>query len=210
MTQAELAQKINYSDKSVSKWESAGGVPDIYILLQLAELYGVSLDALVGKEPLIEPANAASKKKKAGSNLLIMLLSSGIVWLVATCAFVGVLLWDETAPAWLAFMYAVVINAIVLIVYAGIWKYRLLNFISVSTLIWTTIACIYLTAKVILDASGVTFHALWCVFLLGVPLQALEIMWVFFRSLLKKKWIKPKEKKEKRVKKTKKKEKETV
>ena len=47
-TQAELAEKINYSDKSVSKWESGNGVPDIYTLIQLAELYGVSVDVLIG------------------------------------------------------------------------------------------------------------------------------------------------------------------
>lgn len=47
LTQAELAQKINYSDKSVSKWESGNGVPDIYILLKLAELYGVSVNDVV-------------------------------------------------------------------------------------------------------------------------------------------------------------------
>lgn len=50
LTQAELAQKINYSDKSVSKWESANGVPDIYILLKLAELYGVTVNDLVNEK----------------------------------------------------------------------------------------------------------------------------------------------------------------
>ena len=49
-TQAELAEKINYSDKSVSKWESGNGVPDLYILLRLAELYGVTLNDLVGEK----------------------------------------------------------------------------------------------------------------------------------------------------------------
>ena len=31
-TQADLAEKLNYSDKSVSKWERAEGTPDIFIL----------------------------------------------------------------------------------------------------------------------------------------------------------------------------------
>ena len=55
-TQAELAEKINYSDKSVSKWESGNGIPDVYTLLQLAELYGVTLDDFVGFEttPVLE------------------------------------------------------------------------------------------------------------------------------------------------------------
>ena len=84
LTQAELAQKINYSDKSVSKWESGNGVPDIYIFLKLADLYGVTVNDLVGE-------NSSKKPEKRGSvwrNVLIMLLSSGIVWLVATVIFV--------------------------------------------------------------------------------------------------------------------------
>jgi len=52
-TQAELAEKINYSDKSVSKWESGNGIPDVYTLMQLAELYGVTLDAFVSDDAQI-------------------------------------------------------------------------------------------------------------------------------------------------------------
>ena len=48
LTQAALAEKINYSDKSVSKWESGAGTPDVYILVQLAQLYGVTVNDLVG------------------------------------------------------------------------------------------------------------------------------------------------------------------
>ena len=49
LTQAELAQKINYSDKSVSKWESGNGAPDVYVLMSLAELFGVTVNDLVGE-----------------------------------------------------------------------------------------------------------------------------------------------------------------
>ena len=73
-TQVELAEKINYSDKSVSKWESGNGVPDVYTLMQLAELYGVTVDALLGKGTPVAP-----KKSTKGLHWLIMLLSSGIV-----------------------------------------------------------------------------------------------------------------------------------
>ena len=43
-TQAELADKLNYSDKAVSKWERAEAVPDIETLHALAELFGVTVD----------------------------------------------------------------------------------------------------------------------------------------------------------------------
>lgn len=186
LTQAELAEKINYSDKSVSKWESGNGVPDIYILLQLAELYGVTVNDLVGEENSPTKQSKAERKKTEGLHGLIMLLSSGIVWLVATCAFVGVQILKPQSVSWLAFLYAIPINAIILIVYASIWKYRLIHFFSVSTLIWTAITCLYATARLIAQRNGSDYGALWCVFLLGIPLQVLEVLWVFFRSLFRK------------------------
>ena len=182
LTQAELAEKINYSDKSVSKWEQGNGVPDVYILLQLADLYHVTLNDLVGETKTKGEICQTQKKRIAGIHLLIMLLSSGIVWLVATCFFVLMQLLQPVGAWWITFVYAVMANAIVLIVYAGIWKYRLLNFFSVSVLIWTTITSIYLTVTALIGK----YDALWLLFLLGVPLQVLETLWVFFRSFFHK------------------------
>lgn len=183
LTQAGLAEKINYSDKSVSKWESGNGVPDIYTLMQLAELYGVTVDALIG-----DGTPVAAKKKTKGLHWLIMLLSSGIVWLVATCFFVLMQLIAPGRGWWLAFIYAIPVNAIVLLVYASIWKYRTVNFIAVSVIIWLTLTCLYLTVQIISVANGMGDQVgpLWTVFLLGIPLQVLEILWVFFRSLFRK------------------------
>ena len=74
----------------------------------------------------------------------------------------------------------VVICAILLIVYSSVWKYRLLHVISVSALIWTAITCAYITLCNISDLSG-----FWTIFLIGVPLQLLEIFWASFRSLFR-------------------------
>ena len=184
MTQAGLAEKINYSDKSISKWESGNGAPDIYTLIQLAELFGVSVDALIGDGTPVNP-----QKKTVGLHWLIMLLSSGIIWLVATCFFVVMQFIASEMPWWLAFVYAVPVNAIVLLVYASIWHYRTLNFISVSTIIWMCITCIFLTVKMV-SGGQEDADRVWLVFLLGIPLQVLEILWVFFRSFFRKsrKW----------------------
>lgn len=181
LTQAELAEKINYSDKSVSKWESGNGIPDVYTLVQIAELYGVSVNAFLGEE-----APQFERKKTKGLHTLIMLLSVGIVWLVSVCAFVALQLFKKEEYAWLFFIYAIPTSAIVLIVYASIWKHRILNFVSVSTLIWTVLLSVYLTGKLLSLAYGWDYSGLWCVFLLGVPLQVLEVLWTFFRTLLRK------------------------
>lgn len=172
-TQAELAEKINYSDKSVSKWEMGNGVPDIYILMELATLYGVTVDDLVREGDKKRPA--ASKWKE---RLLIILLSCGLAWLVATCVFVLLGIVCPTGKEWLAFLYAVPVNAILVVIFTGVWKYRLGNFFAVSALIWTLITCIYVTVA---EFGGVV-NGLWGLFIIGVPLQTLEILWVFFRA----------------------------
>ena len=177
LTQAEVAEKIHYSDKSVSKWESGNGIPDVYTLVQLAELYGVSINAFLDEEGEIR-----RQTKSRWLHVLIMLLSSGIVWLVAIFSFAILQIVHPQGAWWLLYLYAVLANAIVLLVYASIWKHRIINFLSVTTIIWMALACCYLTVCVFV--SDIAW--LWCIFLIGVPLQVLEILWTFFRSLLRK------------------------
>ena len=184
-TQAELAEKINYSDKSVSKWESGNGVPDIYTLVQLSKLYNVSLNELVGEDvphQILENPPIPTRLR-----VLIMLLSSGIVWLVAILAFVVLQIAMPDAGAWwLCFLYAVLVNAIVMTVFAGVWKMRLVNFFSISVLIWVGLTCLYLTVQEIVFLLNQKYVYLGFIFLIGIPLQVLEVLWTFFRSILRK------------------------
>ena len=52
MTQLQLAEKLNYSDKAVSKWERAEALPDIYVMHELAVMFGITLDELIGAAPI--------------------------------------------------------------------------------------------------------------------------------------------------------------
>ena len=67
---------------------------------------------------------------------------------------------------------------IVLIVLSAVWKYKLLQFISVSATIWTALLSVFCVLRFILALGG----SVWLVFLLGAPLQVLEVLWAFFRS----------------------------
>ena len=55
MTQEDLAEKLNVSRQAVTKWESGQSLPDIENLKQMADLFGVTMDSLVG--------NITSKKE---------------------------------------------------------------------------------------------------------------------------------------------------
>ncbi len=180
MTQAELAEKINYSDKSVSKWESGNGIPDVYTLMQIAELFGVTLNDLVGEGTPVLPT-----KERRGLRGWIMLLASGIVWLVATCLYVLIRLIRPQSDWWFLFLYAIAANAIVIIIFASVWKYRFVNFVAVSALIWVSMLCLHVTLKMAFQFLGKADRALWLLYILAVPLQILECMWGFFRARLR-------------------------
>ena len=169
--------------------------------MQLAELFHVTLNELVG-EKITVPTDEAlrNKKKTRWLHLLIMLLSSGIVWLVATCLFVILdLTLSNKQGLGLCFLYALVAQAIVLIVYSGVLRYRLIGFCSISLLIWITLVCIYSTAKTVLMKNGADYSGLWVLFLVGIPLQVLEVLWVFFRSFFHRDKSKKKQKSDKKA-----------
>ena len=169
MTQSELAEKINYSDKSVSKWEQGNGIPDVRILLQLAELFNVSVDDLVREH---KEAPVMPKKTRLRRRIIISLLSVGLCWLVAVVAFVFIGIIGPYVPnTWLAFVYAVPASAIVVLVFSCIWRYRWVRIAAITVLIWLTLTCIYLTAHVCGAEIGL-------IYFIGVPLQILAL--IFF------------------------------
>lgn len=59
-TQKELAEKIGSSQRNVSNWESGASEPDYDMLLNLARLFGISLDELFGCEALINQPKETS------------------------------------------------------------------------------------------------------------------------------------------------------
>lgn len=166
MTQLDLAEKLNYSDKSISKWEQGNGIPDVRILVRLAELFNVSVDDLIQDHP---EKQIVPRKTRTLRRIIIILCSVGLCWLVATAAFVLIGIFSPGLKyLWLAFLYAVPASAVVVLVFSCVWRFRVVRVISVSVLIWTILACIYLTGY----AFGLN---LWLIFLIGIPLQVLAL-----------------------------------
>lgn len=127
-TQADLAEKLNYSDKSVSKWERGDGTPDIYILSKIADLYGITVQDLLRTKKV---------PKSHTRHVLINLLSVGLVWLTMTVLFCGAKILNICADsAWLLFIYAIPVTGIVWEVFSAMWWNLLLQAISGSLIIW--------------------------------------------------------------------------
>jgi len=118
LTQAGLAEKLNYSDKAVSKWERGESVPDVMTLVQLAELFQIPVgelladpNALPGNPGTLEKAmtqvSEKALKRKANKNV-ILALSSTLVWFIALFVFVIMSSFKAVERySWLAFFCAV-------------------------------------------------------------------------------------------------------
>ena len=53
LTQEQLAQKLDVTNQAVSKWETDQSCPDVAMLPKLADLFGISMDELFGREPAV-------------------------------------------------------------------------------------------------------------------------------------------------------------
>ncbi len=176
MTQAELAEMLNYTDKSVSKWEHGDTTPPIEILKNIADIFDVTLDFLVTEntsESYDKIYNSKQNKSKKG---IITALSVIIIWTVAVVLYAyGMLL--ANLNLWIIFVVAVPVSCIDLIVFNGIWGKRKYTFILISVLIWSILASIYLLF---------VYNNPWMIFIIGVPVQMGTILWAQLKPNRKK------------------------
>lgn len=177
LTQLELADKFNYSDKSVSKWERGEGFPDIFVLKSLADFYGITVDDFYQSEHKAVKVSQNKKRKQT----YLKLLSIGINWLVTVLTFflLNTLLsrfaTDAPFESWLTFIYGTLTTGIILLVWEFIYHNRFLRMIAASIIIWTAALSLFLTFLVVMNLP------LPLLFIVAIPLEVLEIIWYLFR-----------------------------
>lgn len=175
LSQLELAQKINYSDKSISKWERGLGLPDCIVLKQLAEIYDIKVDDFFVENENSKNIKIDNLSTKKSKRILITMLSCGLVWLVATLLFVA-LKWLKIDFAWVCFIFAIPVSFIVLIIFASLWwRYYVIG-IYASLLSWS-----------IAFSFNISFpHSKsYLLYLICIPMQILIILWVIFKYIKK-------------------------
>ena len=176
MTQADLADKLNYTDKAVSKWERGESVPDVVTLVQIAELFGIGMDELIHKTDAVAAPKEPSAPKRQVNKTVIQMLVSILVWFVALFVYV-VLSSMNVSKSWIGFVYAVPANAIVLLSLRSAWRKFGLNVMLISAIVWGTLLSFYLTMLIF------TGYNIWKLFLLGILGQAAVLLWFrLFRS----------------------------
>lgn len=172
MTQAELAEKLGYSDKSVSKWERAEGLPDIVCLKKISDLFGVTVDYLLRSDhdystSSVKNSDSLSDKKNKYiiDRRAIVLLSIASVWLLA--AIVYVIIYLAHGPFILSFVVAAVISALLLVIFNSLWGRRKWSFWAVDFLVWSILFMICYICRE---------HNLWILMVLGIP--AALVVWL--------------------------------
>lgn len=156
MTQLELAEKLNYSDKSVSKWERAEALPDAYVLKKLSEIFGVTVDYLLtshdGWTPVVTSEDLRHRTKTITKIAIVG------IWTLATLLFV--IFWLLGDFHWIIFVYAIPVSLITLLVLNSIWEKGRYNYYIIAALIAGIITSIYLT---FLEKNW------WQIFILIIP-----------------------------------------
>lgn len=172
LTQLKLAEILNYSDKAVSKWERGEGVPDIFILVQLADLYQISVNDLIGERKIIKKTSFLKNR------ILITLLSIVLAWLVFVVSYAIVTIIERNTSndwskwTWVLFIAPIPVSFIIALVFDKIWdEVRWHRFFIVSGIVWTT-ALLIVSLLLVFD---VNFH--WVIWFVAATLQILVVLW---------------------------------
>ena len=178
MTQIELAQKLNYSDKAVSKWERGESVPDIAVLKAIADMFGVTVDYLITDghdvtEQVVDESvpKYARDAKKHRMHRVITGMSVLLVWVIATLLFIIFdASWHRSDANYLVIVYAVVASMLVWLVFNSIWHNRRRNYLIISGLMWSVLLAVHTSILV----GGFN---LWQLYLLGIPGKIIIVLW---------------------------------
>lgn len=172
LTQAELAEKINYSNKAVSRWETGEVIPDVVTLNNICEVFDIPLASIFEE-------NAAEKRKSElkhiptiGNRMAISLISISLIWFIATIVYVSVKV-TTGATLWQVFIYSVPLSCVLGIIFNALWGNPMTKHILLSILIWSSLASVYFT---LID------YRLWIIYIVGIPLQTAVILWANITS----------------------------
>jgi len=169
MTQIELAEKLNYSDNAISRWERAEVTPSIETLVHMSEVFGVPLNSII-EDNAVETATKRDRKETI-NKLAVILLFVSLVWFVAVIAFVyGKLIFNLNL--WTIFVWAIPASCLVMYPFNSYWGKYIYKFVILSVFVWSLLGCIYLQ---------LLQYNLWLIFFTGIPIQVALGIWAFIK-----------------------------
>lgn len=166
MTQQDLAQKLNYSDKAISRWEHAETLPDIETLCKICNIYGVKFEYLLQSEQPTRKKNPYIIQRDIGNKIAITGIAIFSVWLIAMVAYVYSSIVLEV-NYWKIFILAIPVSLLVAIFCNRLWGTKFIGYVLTSLTVWSIILCVYIN---MLEYNP------WMLFLVGIPIQMIIIL----------------------------------
>ncbi|MBE6673628.1 MAG: helix-turn-helix domain-containing protein [Ruminococcaceae bacterium] len=164
MTQSELGEKLNYSDKAISKWERAEGMPDAYVLHKISDMFGVSVDYLIN-EHNEQDTKIETKPTKDIKRLIATIVLWGIIAVAILLMVVLYLATDNFY--WQIIIYSLPVTFIVQIVLSCVWWRGRGSFLFASLLIWAILGIVYV---------ALLRYNFWEIFFIGIPVQIIVFL----------------------------------
>ena len=166
LTQYELGEKLNYSDKAISKWERAEGMPDAYIISKMSELFGVTVDYMLTPHSE-QDKKVETKPIKKVKRIVSNIVSAGILFVALLIFVLVAMISDYNIFLWQIFIYAFPVVVTLRIVFNSVWFKAKNVFLLTSILLWSLIASIYV---------AIANWSLWIIFIIGLPLQVIVFL----------------------------------
>jgi len=172
-TQVELAERLHYTDKAVSKWERGESLPELVTLKKIADIFGVTIDYLTSERPREEKKEYMLPKIIQTNRMIITAIVTSFVFIAATIIFVYGYIYLQQVRFWTAFVWAVPVSALALVFFNRQWGKRKLSFYIYSIFLWSLITAIYIeTAQ----------FGTWMLYILGIPIQITIILFAFLKK----------------------------
>ena len=170
MTQLDLANKINYSDKAVSRWEKGEVMPDIETLQSISKVFSVPISYLLEKHK-----DNKFVESQTQNDAIVAALISCVAWCIVTILFVYLKVFYGKI-FWQAFVWGIPATALIVLWFSRKWNSKTYKIVGKSVFTWSLLASIYL---------HFIKYNLWLIFIIGIPIQAAIIVSVFRKPKIK-------------------------
>jgi len=172
LTQAELAEQLNYSDKAISRWEKGETLPDLNVLYEICQFYGITMNDLIGEEQAKAKNTDITEKDARAYRAWLCAIAGVSVWLIATVLFfMCQTITNGSNPLWIIFVWAVPVCCIVILIFGKPIFHRVTNLVFTSIVAWAVLGCTYLS--LVFFSSIENAYTFWPIFFIGIPVQAI-------------------------------------
>lgn len=165
LTQAELGHALNYSDKTISKWERGEAIPDAFVLMRMGEIFGVSVDYLLSSHDSWQAPEKESEGLPSYSADVIIAICVIGVWTAALTAFV--ILWLFDIICWQIFVGTLPVSILTYMVLICVFRKKK----YLQLVIALFVLSLFVTMYFFVPSSNP-----WQLFLLAVPAEIIVFL----------------------------------